>query len=679
MEGVSSPEVFSIIKPTIEQTPFNDPTMQTFFVKLCEVNDSIDPQYLSREEWNERKKGGLLQKDRDDGKSTLLIPRDLKLWEMVAVAEAMDTDTFAHKPEKQRKRTQEMRELGADFINTGIYLAKNIDLVDKGRTIAIATAQDFYRYGNALQTGDYEQRVSIDEIADNALSDSQTDEIDTWFGVDRLDHFKHPDHDRDDVGLRDQTRKEMFGQFFKVADAAEKGSEPHQRAIKNVKNRYIENVVRRPFQEMEGSVIARGIEKVAVDLGRDGWRDEQVRQDFLAIGIDLEGTERTLSNVLEIPRLRTELALLRETGDVQQISQKEQEIAAEIHKAVSTLPPPEDENVDFGSMPAKIIENQYRNCVGATMIGGALLEEAGIQYLVGDMPKHSMMLLVTSDDCVHLLDMQHTEIKRELTDDDIEDPINGEIPITIRDIVDYTYNPSSNGLQLNIQSFVEALYKPYVSEEFLEYNKRDIKVYTPDKGMQIHILSNLGSLLHKDEEYETATIAYQEGLRVDKENIHLNNRLANNFFLTKRYEECIATCNFVLDRVPNNILAYYIRGDALTDQGFYEKAIEDLTHGMSLDPSTSKSKASAYYTLGKAYFLLKEYDQAASAFTESISLSYGNLGEAYANIGVSYKKLGENAKALEAFAKAIELTDDDQAMIENIQRNIDDINNPVEE
>src|SRR5258706_486316 len=85
-------------KKVTEQTPLKDPATQTFFKKWCEINDSITPQFITRDAWDQRKGQPLLEPNQQ-GKKSLYLPEDLHLWELVPVVEAIDTDTYANNPE----------------------------------------------------------------------------------------------------------------------------------------------------------------------------------------------------------------------------------------------------------------------------------------------------------------------------------------------------------------------------------------------------------------------------------------------------------------------------------------------------------------------------------------------------------------------------------------------------
>src|SRR5476649_1590064 len=111
------------IRPMIERTPFQEDPTRSLFNKWCEVTDSIVPSYVSRDQWDEQKKDGILQKHEGE-KSILLVPKDLHLWEMVDVIRAVDTDTFSKDSNERKDMQTKFNILGETFTNAGVYVAQ---------------------------------------------------------------------------------------------------------------------------------------------------------------------------------------------------------------------------------------------------------------------------------------------------------------------------------------------------------------------------------------------------------------------------------------------------------------------------------------------------------------------------------------------------------------------------
>ncbi|KKS20882.1 MAG: hypothetical protein UU78_C0049G0007 [Candidatus Roizmanbacteria bacterium GW2011_GWC2_41_7] len=215
------------IRPVIEQKPFENPAVQFFFSKWCEINDSIEPQYVDRKTWEERGVKGILERN-IDGKQTLYIPHDLALWEMVGIMETVDHDTYAQKPEKKDTAKEKILILGKEFQNAGIYIAKRLNFITNGREIAHGLAEEFYGYGQSLiERKSPEQFASVDEISKKELTPSETDEIDRFLAGDRLYKARKASVERKAAidpksmeELVEQERCDTLAQFFRVSEKA---------------------------------------------------------------------------------------------------------------------------------------------------------------------------------------------------------------------------------------------------------------------------------------------------------------------------------------------------------------------------------------------------------------------------------------------------------------------------
>jgi hypothetical protein len=117
-------------------------------------------------------------------------------------------------------------------------------------------------------------------------------------------------------------------------------------------------------------------------------------QEFLKNGVDFDVAKEKvkLINILEIPRLKRELEKTRQNGDIAKISAKELEIAKKIRKAVSSFDYEKSSN-----NPSEMIKYELINCVGASILGGGLLDEVGIKYLHVSLAEHSSTVLITTD------------------------------------------------------------------------------------------------------------------------------------------------------------------------------------------------------------------------------------------------------------------------------------------
>lgn len=96
---------------------------------------------------------------------------------------------------------------------------------------------------------------------------------------------------------------------------------------------------------------------------------------------------------------------------------------------------------------------------------------------------------------------------------------------------------------------------------------------------------------------------------------------------------------------------YSNRGSTYANLHQYDKALEDLTYAIELNPEFGP----AYYNRGGVYYHLQRYVEALSDMTRSISVDPADAATAE-NRGVIYERMGRNDEALDDFNRAIELT-----------------------
>lgn len=126
--------------------------------------------------------------------------------------------------------------------------------------------------------------------------------------------------------------------------------------------------------------------------------------------------------------------------------------------------------------------------------------------------------------------------------------------------------------------------------------------------------------------------------------LSLNNKGKHSLEITE-YSKAI-------DLAPNNATAYYNRGNAYSNSGKYQKAIEDYNHAIRLNPDIDN--AATYFNRGNAYFDSGKYQKAIEDYNQVIRLNPNN-DSAYCNRADIFTKFGEHQQAIENYDKAIRL------------------------
>lgn len=181
--------------------------------------------------------------------------------------------------------------------------------------------------------------------------------------------------------------------------------------------------------------------------------DKTARYDFafrLGARKFLDGFLSQNEGNLDLPSLKSELDELRMKGDVEVLGTREQEMAVIFQKVISAYDYQETTN-----HPVDILDRKEMNCVGASLIGGMLLEGAGIRSVLAGGGSHTFLIMVTADNRVLWQDMQDGKEIPDLNNQELSAekiiPINDESPAAVRDdIVSFILTPSDIGISFAV-------------------------------------------------------------------------------------------------------------------------------------------------------------------------------------------------------------------------------------
>ena len=372
----------------------------------------------------------------------------------------------------------------------------------------------------------------------------------------------------------------------------------------------MEKKIETPKTELTGTIFKRGMELLQKYMPFDKLEDElkKLKEKKDPSNIDKQNIGKlsdlvptikkwqelnysTLREALRIDDLKAELAEIRKSGSPAEIGNKEYEIAEKIQKIVSSLP-----YQSMMNFPSKIKVDQYINCVGASVLGGAFLSEVGIKYIVSDVPNHSVLVLVTTDKKTRIMDMLNPLSNVLITDEMLGGTKEDGSMFTVDDIVNFSENPLSPSLTLE---FVHGqVYFSWMKEG--EYNF--FKIMPPVIGQEIQVLWNLGDIFYDLKEYKKAIKIYQEIIKIDDQNADIYINLSNSFFQLKRYEEAIKASKKAIKINKKDILGYYNLGFVFYKLKKYKEAVEVFNEVIKINPKYERGYtmlASALEELGK--------------------------------------------------------------------------------
>ncbi len=478
------------------------------------------------------------------------------------------------------------------FKNAAVYIAQRLDSVTKGRAIADALAEEFYDYGLSLETGKRSDvPATIENIASHVLNPEELEDVDRFLAGEHLYRSRRARVKQPSEGelttkeeLYETGRSKTLAQFFKVTQKAfelkqktesgelkkdtshlkpwENDAPIHSAFLEKIE-RALKKEIETPKREFEMAIFRRGLTNLVDEMKESGWK-HGLHSFFGKLGLDFRLEQRKITDILNIPQLRTNLENARKSGNAEQISVLEREIADKIQQVVRSFPYQSD-----GNDPAKMLANQHINCVGASILGGALMKEAGLNYLVGMVPGHSTLLLVTEDGRVEWRDMLSAIGKKELTNTMITGKNKEGSPLTVRDIVALSRNPNQQGLMFYIKSSTYPYKLSWVKKGALSH----VSVHQPEYGQQLQVLNNTGTVLSELGHYKEALLAYWKAIAIDRTSAYPYNGLGNMLSYLGNHKIAIVAYRKAIAIDPTSPHPYNGLGNALHELGQHKKAL----------------------------------------------------------------------------------------------------------
>jgi len=550
------------IKPVIENRPFTNPAVRGFFDAWCKANTAIEPVIVSREEWEKEKTSGIIKYENEGGK-TLFLPEDISLPEMIEVVHAIDRNTFRGGP-RSEEASRKLENLGRLFRNSGVYLRQKLSVINEGREAAEKLAEDLYSYGQELLS---EKNALLSDSVITPLSPHDIEELkDLW----KLNDTKN------------KTSDEVLAQVFRAADTAHRLSQKEESNPLSVHENFLEEKesalnaeIEAPDQEVKAAIFRQGLNRLIEEM-REGDRPESaVVRFFKAIGISFKKEKQTIRDAIKIDDLRHELLDLKKSGNIEGIVEKEREIANIIQEATSHL----TYNADK-SLPSEILETETINCVGASAIGGMFMNEAGLTYLVGGVPAHSILLLVTADGKVEWRDMLASQHNEELTDEKIIGLKKDGNALTEKDLADFALHPNDEGL------FFDTTHQmPWVGDK----ERHFLNVFGAEQGQRLQVLNNIGVNLNNSGKTEEAIEAFRYATKNNPKYPYLWNGLGTALINTGDFVEAEKSLNRALEINVSYIDPYINLGMLSIKKHKFDQAEKWIKKALEISPHDERA------------------------------------------------------------------------------------------
>jgi tetratricopeptide (TPR) repeat protein len=184
----------------------------------------------------------------------------------------------------------------------------------------------------------------------------------------------------------------------------------------------------------------------------------------------------------------------------------------------------------------------------------------------------------------------------------------------------------------------------------------------------IAALGNIGLVLLKLADYENAIKWFDEVLRINEKDVDAWINKSFSFINLKKYDEAIKCIDIAIIIKPQNSLALYYKGLALSGRGFafeeqdqdqlaknnFMNALECYLHAISISPND----VYCIRDIGMIYRHLKEYDKAMEYFKRLEELDPNNSDAANLK-GVVAEEIGKYDEALKYYSRATDLNPDE--------------------
>ncbi|MGF1494711.1 MAG: tetratricopeptide repeat protein [Microcoleaceae cyanobacterium] len=142
----------------------------------------------------------------------------------------------------------------------------------------------------------------------------------------------------------------------------------------------------------------------------------------------------------------------------------------------------------------------------------------------------------------------------------------------------------------------------------------------------------------------------QLNLTTDTQTYH---QQANQAFQRREFESAVTLCHQILQRHPDDVMAYIILGNTLQGQKNVEAAIQTYSKALELQPQL----ADVQTNLGSLYMGKGQAQKAIKAYQAAIEIE-PNLAIAHWNLGKVFQRLRREDEAIQCWQRALEIQPD---------------------
>jgi tetratricopeptide (TPR) repeat protein len=383
-------------------------------------------------------------------------------------------------------------------------------------------------------------------------------------------------------------------------------------------------------RELEMAILKNGAHTLIRKLGSNGWHEEA----RTALGLP-EDEQRSVREIFDdsIRLLRN----IRENQTPDVVQAAELDYIAQVQRFVRRLPGTEAD--ESGVNPARVRQEQNRTCAEASVIAGALLEEAGIQYAGGRFPGHSFLVVRTTGGRVYHRDFIHPQADYELLNSYLQGDTDTSESITVLDISSFIASQNRSQLRVNLTRtrFEDSHPRAYHGDP-----RHFMTIYPAETSHIDEILESMSSSFDSLDMPLELSFAADLGIHLLPAEPNYYLRQANALSSFGGLEEAHTLATRAIELDTNYSSGYIIRAGIEAEAGDYSGAEADYAKGIALD----KSNPAARIQAAKFFSELGRLAEAESQCQIAVIINPDQYGNRQMLAGIQ-KRLGKFDEAVQ--------------------------------
>ncbi len=588
------------------------------------VNDHITLERVPNEEIPEGESFLLNWEEDVDGqrRGCLKVPSEMRLWDIIGITEEIDNDAFKNNPEIIEGKKELIEKSGDFFFDINKYLEMEMGNIDEknGRMIAQSMSQMCEDYGEKYFSR-IKKEDEMKDLKEKDLSEEEIEKVEKFiFGENLYNSRFGKVEDEEEIK---KIREKTLNQFFRVA---QKSFELEKKELKEnipanplmdstpIHSKFLENIresliskIEKPKEEMIRSIFQRGLELLNNNLEASRPEVRQKLREIEEFKNKIENGYLKLRDIVGIEDLKKELAEIRERGKIEEINEREKEIASKIKKAVSSYG-----YKSSWDNPSKIVEDEEMNCLGFAEVGGRLYQEAGLSNGIINIKGHVLSCWADSENNFYWNDLRDggSDFGYLVKNEDLEGKNSDGGDIKIQDLIDAMSGDFDGSLIVGLKPAAKNSHDFYgIEKQFLFSDSPRFRINNLENGALTRLLSNSARRLLDDLKREYSKALANEidellkySLRIDGNNVDAMHILADLHFVN------------------------YEKTEDKEDKGLNkEMGIKYLKKSLKLD----KNDPHAIFRLAEVLSFLDKKDEAIGIYREAMDIPFrplnGNL------------------------------------------------------